>query len=138
MENVKIDQTSHYNKYIHVVVNDTSKFEGSGTTVGIGVSSNGPGVGVGHTGMNGNIITKKEFEFFAGQKFEDISDTKFKQMFRELDLTSDGELFAEEIETYKRYSQQKTEHENNKNKASYGMIWSGIGTRFCLKSQVLF
>ena len=113
---------------VHITVNDTARFEGTGNTVGFGVGNNGSGVGYGVTGMNGNIITKKEIDFYTGMEYRDVTDEKFKPLFRELDLNNDGKLSAEEIEKYQQYRDQKIKYEGIKKRAGRGMFWGGLGT----------
>ena len=113
---------------VHVTVNDTARFQGTGNTLGVGAGSNGAGVGVGVSGMSGIIISKKELDFYTGMEYQDVTDEKFKPMFRELDLNNNGKLSAEEIEKYLQYCELKNEYENKKQDTGKGMLRGGLGT----------
>lgn len=58
----------------------------------------------------GQIIKSKEFEFYPGQKFDEINEQDFNLAFRDLDLDSDGELSKEEIQAYQAYVDRKNEY----------------------------
>lgn len=95
---------------IHITVNDTARFEGYGTTAGVGFGTNGVGYGVGLSDIDGNIITKKEIDFTADKSIDDVPEKKFKTMFRDLDLDKNGKLSQSEIDAYKNYLKLRDEN----------------------------
>ena len=102
--NEKDDLSRRIANGIHVkkVVTD-SQLNGSYEGGGVGVGTGGVGVGAEGGTIQGDISRTIEIDFYEGQRISDVKESIFKDCFRDLDLNRDGQLSANEIESYKNY-----------------------------------